>query len=158
MTGPLRPRKGSGKGRDTGIPEKVVLGTGHSVCKEQGRAVEDQRRRAPVLPPPTRWRPRVGFPLGGCGRAAGGGGWAGTGAGAGWGLWAAGWPGTQRSGGHRGRSGARAPTGARLHGGGPLRAVATRQPLTSAGPQRLRLRACLFSLVSFGAFCASGRP
>lgn len=83
LSGPLGPRKGRGKGRDIGVPEKVILGTGHSVsARSRGKQSEGQRRRAPAPPLPTRWRSRVGFPLGGCGRAAGGGGWAGGGVGA----------------------------------------------------------------------------
>lgn len=77
LTGRLSPRKGRGRGRDIGVPEKEILGRGHSVSARS----KGQRTRAPVShpTPTTRWRSRVGFPLGGCGRAAGGGGWAGGG-------------------------------------------------------------------------------
>lgn len=81
--------------------------------------------------------------------------WARWGRGRGRGTGLLGWPGTQEQRPPR-REQRWSPDGASLHGAGPLRAVATRQPLISPGPPRPGLTACSLSSVSLGASSASG--
>lgn len=84
MTGRLDPRKGRDWGRDIGVLQKGVLGYRPlGSCRGAGESSPRVSERGFPSTPPTRWRARVGFPLGGCGRAAGGGGWAGGGGGVG---------------------------------------------------------------------------
>lgn len=117
-----------------------------SLCKEQGS--ENEGCCLPPPPPQPGGDRRWGFPSVAVGGRLEAG--AGPGAGAGWGLWAAGVAGDTQERRPLRKEQRQSPDGASLHGAGPLRAVATRQPLTSAGPGRPRLKACSLSPVSLG--------
>lgn len=155
-TGGLGPRKGRGRGRDIGVPKKVILGTGHSVCKEQRKAARGAGNEGSCPPTPNQVEIEGGVSL----RC----------------LWAGGWRrGLGQDGGGvgaLGRRGGRGHTGAAATEEGAVlkprrRPVAWSWATESCcyptasdlyGTPASEAQSLLFSPVSLGPYSASGRP